>query len=509
MSSSSPTEHHIEVNHLTVAHSTHTTARQRWTFFLVIALGLFMIALDNSILYTALPELNAQLGTTPTQALWIINAYPLVLAGLLLGTGTLGDRIGHRLMFLSGLAIFGAASLAAAFSPSAWLLVAARALLGVGAAVMMPATLSLIRLTFPDERERNTAIGIWGSIAVVGAALGPVIGGALLMTFWWGSIFLINVPLVAVAIILTVILAPPNFPNPAKSWDGLSSLYALATLSGLTMLIKEAVNAQRSFALLGVAAASFLLGGALFARRQKRLEDPLLTFDIFRSRIFAGGVLAAGGAMFVMIGVELLTTQKLQLVDGFSPLKAGLTLGAMAIAAFPASAWGGANLHRVGFLPLIGGGFALAAIAVASTAWATSQGLFGLAIASLVVGGLASGFIMSVSSIAIVGSAPLHRTGMAAGVEEVSYEFGALLSVAVTGSLMPALFVANLPEDLRGLGMNAVYDPAANAAGAGAAYENAYVSVLYGLCAVAVLLALLTTWCFRGNPKSGGNNGSH
>ena len=145
-----------------------TSKSQRWTFFAVISLGLFMISLDNSILYTALPELNRQLGTTPAESLWIINAYPLVLSGLLLGAGTLGDKIGHRLMFIVGLAVFGAASLAAAFAPSAWALVAARAALGVGAAAMMPATLALIRLTFADEQERNTAIGIWSSVAVVG-----------------------------------------------------------------------------------------------------------------------------------------------------------------------------------------------------------------------------------------------------------------------------------------------------------------------------------------------------
>lgn len=498
-----------DVHHLKVTHSTHTTARERWTFFLVIALGLFMIALDNSILYTALPELNAQLDTTSTQALWIINAYPLVLAGLLLGTGTLGDRIGHRLMFITGLAIFGLASLAAAFSPTAWTLVAARAFLGLGAATMMPATLSLIRLTFPDEQERNTAIGIWGSIAVVGAALGPVTGGALLEKFWWGSIFLINVPLVMIALVLTVILAPPNIPNPNKSWDFISSIYALITLSGLTMLIKEAANPDRTAALLAGAAAAFIIGTALFVARQKRLDDPLLTFDIFRSRLFAGGVLAAGGAMFVLIGVELLTTQKLQLADGFTPFQAGLTMAAMAISAFPASAWGGANLHRVGFLPLISGGFFLAAISVSAAAWASSQDIFPLMVASLMLGGLSAGFIMSVSSIAIIGSAPLHRTGMAAGVEEVSYEFGSLISVAVTGSLIPLFFMANLPAELQDMGMNAVYDPAANAAGAGDAYGTAYVYVIGGLGVVALIFAAITAWCFKGNPKSGEYSGAH
>ena len=168
------------------ATNTESTAVQRWTFFAVISLGLLMVGLDNSILYTALPALTDQLHTTSTQQLWIINAYALVLAGLLLGTGTLGDRIGHRRMFVIGLVLFGSASLAAALAPGAWFLVAARAFLGLGAAVMMPATLALIRLTFDDEIERNTAIGIWASIAVVGAAAGPTVGGFLLEHFWWG-----------------------------------------------------------------------------------------------------------------------------------------------------------------------------------------------------------------------------------------------------------------------------------------------------------------------------------
>lgn len=165
------------------ATNTESTAVQRWTFFAVISLGLLMVGLDNSILYTALPALTDQLHTTSTQQLWIINAYALVLAGLLLGTGTLGDRIGHRRMFVIGLVLFGSASLAAALAPGAWFLVAARAFLGLGAAVMMPATLALIRLTFDDEIERNTAIGIWASIAVVGAAAGPTVGGFLLEHF--------------------------------------------------------------------------------------------------------------------------------------------------------------------------------------------------------------------------------------------------------------------------------------------------------------------------------------
>ena len=331
-----------------------STAGQRWTFFAVVSLGLLMIGLDNSILYTALPELSAQLGASETEQLWIINAYVLVLAGLLLGTGTLGDKIGHRRMFILGLSVFGLASLAAAFAPTPVLLIAARALLGFGAATMMPATLALIRLTFADEQERNTAIGIWGSVAVVGAAAGPVVGGILLEHFWWGSIFLIMMPIVILALILTWRIAPANLPNPAKQWDISSSFLALMTLVGLTLVIKQ--SAAGAWTQVAIAALVTVVGSWLFLRRQQQLTDPLLTLDIFRSRLFSGGVLAAAGAMFVLAGVELSTTQKLQLANGFSPLHAGLVVAAAAVTAIPFSALGGAILHRVGFFRSLAAG---------------------------------------------------------------------------------------------------------------------------------------------------------
>lgn len=448
------------------------TKAQRWGFFAVVSLGLLMIGLDNSILYTALPALEHSYSATPEQGLWIINAYPLVLSGLLLGTGALGDRVGHRLMFIVGLAIFGLASLGAAFAPGPLELILARGMLGMGAAVMMPATLALIRLTFPDERERNTAIGIWGSVAVAGGALGPVVGGALIQHFWVGSVFLINVPIVIVALVLTVALAPENLPNLDKQWDVVSSLYALIALSGLTMAIKQAANSP---AITLAALAATAAGSWLFVRRQHRLDDPLLTFDIFRSRLFTGGVLAAAGGMFVLAGAELMTTQKLQLVDELTPLHAGATVAVMALCAIPASTLGGAYLHKVGFLPLIAGGFLGAVVgAVALAAGWTSIGM--------VLLGLSAGSVMSVSSIAIIGSAPMHRSGMAAGVEEVSYELGTLVTVALTGSLLQA-------------GLDRGVD-----------YTGAYNGVIGVLAAGAACFAAATWWCFRGNPKSGGVN---
>lgn len=458
-----------------------STPAQRWGFFAVVSLGLLMIGLDNSILYTALPALERSLGAGPSEGLWIINAYPLALAGLLLGTGTLGDRVGHRKMFLIGLGIFGVASLGAAFAPGTAEMIAARAMLGVGAAVMMPATLALIRLTFSDERERNLAIGIWGAVAVVGGALGPVVGGLLLEFFWVGSVFLINVPIVLLALVLTVWLAPPNLPNPNKAWDVISSLYSLVALSGLTMAIKQAANTQ-SVALLVGSIVACVLGSWLFVRRQARLDDPLLTFDIFRSRMFTGGVVAAAGGMFIMAGAELMTTQKLQLVDEFTPLKAGTTVVAMAVAAIPASTLGGAFLHKIGFLPLIAGGFALSVVGAGLLVVGASSTSVLFEVVSLAVLGLAVGSVMSVSSIAIIGAAPMNRSGMAAGVEEVSYEFGTLTTVALTGSLLQ-----------RGLD-------------SGATYTESYENVLFVLAVSAVVFALATWWCFHDNPKSGSIN---
>ena len=490
------------------ADALRASATRRWSFFGVVSLGLLMIGLDNSILYTALPELSEQLHATSLQQLWIINAYALMLAGLLLGTGTLGDKIGHRRMFVIGLWIFGAASLTAALAPGAWELVAARAFLGLGASVMMPATLALIRLTFEDEVERNTAIGIWGSIAVVGAAAGPTVGGFLLEHFWWGSVFLVNVPIVIIALVLTAFLAPPNVANPAKHWDALSSLYALMTLASLVLVIKSVASSHLNAILIGGALAICLVGAVLFTRRQDRLEDPLLTFDIFRSPIFTGGVLAAAGAMFGMAGLEMTTTQKLQLVDLYSPLHAGLIISIIALAALPMSALGGANLHRWGFLPIIAGGFLFMAGGIGCTVWGGHRELFPAYLAGLFLTGVGAGLVMSVSSTAIIGAAPASHSGMAAGVEEVSYEFGTLLSIAVTGSLVPLLFTRGLPEDIQELGMEALYTPEL-AGVSSSAYTHAYLSTAAGLAVVMLIFAAVTGWCFRNNPKSGGADATH
>lgn len=484
-----------------------STPRQRWTFLAIISAALFLVGADNSILYTALPELRDQLGTTPLEGLWIINAYPLVLSGLILGTGTLGDRIGHRLMFLIGVAVFGLGSLMAAFSPSAWLLIAARGLLGVGAATMMPSSLALVRITFTNIRERNLAIAVWMSVAVVGAATGPVLGGLLLEFFWWGSVFLINVPIAFFTVVATIAIAPPNIANPHKKWDLVSSIWAMLAMVGMVTAIKELANPNRAAWLLIAATVVGLIGLLLFIFRQRVLEQPLLDAQIFRNRIFTGGVLTASIMMFIIAGIELMTTQRFQTAGGFTPLEAGALVATVAVPSIPAALLGGAFLHRIGFIPLISGGFTLMTLGIGLAWWTFRFDSLVPFIASLLLVGVGSGLASSVASTAILGAAPLDKAGMASSVESVSYEFGTLVSVAVFGSLLPFFYSMRAPTEVAGDVDHGVEHPIHGPA-AIAAYDDAYLFILIIVGVVAAGAAIITAYCFRGNPKEADVNAS-
>ncbi len=494
------------------------TQTRRWLLLLTVAGGLLLVTLDNSVLYTALPTLTEALGATPSQSLWIINAYPLVMAGLLLGAGTLGDRIGHRRMFLIGQVLFGVASLAAAFSTTPEQLIVARAFLAVGAAAMMPATLALIGLSFQDPRERNFAIAIWGAVALIGAALGPIIGGLLLQHFWWGAVFLINVPVVLLTLPATLWLAPQGQRDTTRPWDLVSSLLALVTLSGLVLAIKSLIATPASLATGGIAFAVAALGAWAFVRRQRQLPYPLLDFGIFRNPAFMAGTLSAIVTLFALAGLQLLTTQRFQLVAGFTPLNAGLLVSVAALGALPSALLGGGFLHRVGYRPLISGGLACAAVGVALVALGFQHGLPWV-IVGMALTGVGTGAAISVASTAIISNVPPHRVGMASSVEEVAYEFGGLFAVAVLGSLSAALYSLSLPMDgsipaaaREGLGA-ALH--LAQSSGEGTwlhaarnAYDTSYTWGLWVIVAVLALGAAFTTRLLRGaagHPVVGAN----
>ncbi|GAA2242396.1 MFS transporter [Promicromonospora sukumoe] len=478
---------------------------RRWTLLVTVGTGLLLITLDNSILYTALPTLTRELDASWSESLWIINAYPLVMTGLLLGSGTLGDRFGHRLMFISGLVVFGFASFLAATAPTPEVLIAARGLLAVGAAAMMPATLALIRVAFVNERERNIAIGVWGSLSVVGGALGPIVGGALLAHFAWGSIFLINVPVVLLAIIVGIAVAPQDDPHPGTRWDFISSVQSLVTLVGLVVLIKEVAKLDRSGPVVLGAALVTVVGWWVFVRRQKRLPFPLLDLSIFRNAAFSSGVLAAAIAMFAMGGLQLATTQRFQLVAGFTPLESGMLVAAIALGSLPSSLLGAAFLHVVGLRVLIGGGLAVGAVGVAGTLYGVHQGMPWL-LAGLLVTGLGLGAAMSVASTAIIGNVPARRAGMASSVEEVSYEFGSLAAVALLGSLLTTIYTltiqlpAGAPVEAGRSMTDALTAPGTGPEVLDAAFRafgNSYSVVMVVCAGVLALGAIVTTVLLR------------
>lgn len=421
----------------------------RWLLLMMVGLGLLLVTVDITILLTALPVLTHELHASAAEGLWIVNAYPLFSTGLLLGAGTLGDRIGHRRMYLVGLVIFGLASLMAAYAGSVAVLVLARVLQAVGASAMLPATLALIRVGFSDERERALAISVWACLSLVGAILGPLLGGWLLGHFHWGALFLVNVPIIAVAWLGTWFVAPEQRNPNADPWDLPSSVLALLTLSSLVLAIKTATHPPIDLGLLGAALATGLVAGLAFVRRQRRLTHPLLDFSLFRNPAFAAGVLGAVSVTFTTGGVLLGVSQRFQWVAGYTPLQSGLLASVLFIGTLPSSILGGLWLHRIGLRRLIAGGLAVGAlgmlVAAQALPWhpsglpAAHEGL-GWLVAGLLLAGLGLGATISVASTAIVESAPPHRAGMASSVEEVAYEFGALLSIALLGSLLTGLY---------------------------------------------------------------------
>ncbi len=420
-----------------------SSAPHRWALLLTVSAGLLLVTLDNTVLFTALPTLTRELGATASQSLWIINAYPLVMAGLLLGSGSLGDRWGHRKMFLGGLLLFGIASLLAAFAPSAEVLIGARAFLAIGAAAMMPATLALVRIAFVEEQERNLAIAVWGSTSIIGIALGPILGGFLLQYFWWGSVFIISIPVVVAAFVSGYFVAPRGKNDSSKPWDFVSAILGLLMLSGLVISIKCAAKEMPSWEGGVPAMVVAAIAGALFAKRQYRLPYPLLDFAIFRNPAFVAGILAAVCATFTISGVQLLTTQRFQLISGFSPLEAGLLVSLIPLGCLSTSLLGGAFLHKIGLRLLIGGGLSMSFVGVVITTFGLDLGL-GWTIVGLLITGGGLGAVMAVASTAIVGNSPPHRAGMASSVESVSFEFGNMFAVALLGSLLNARYSASV-----------------------------------------------------------------
>lgn len=468
------------------------TSRNRWMVLAVVSSALLLIVIDMTVLYTALPRLTADLGATASQKLWIVNAYALTMAGLLPAAGSLGDRFGPRRMFLSGLVVFGLASVLAAFAPTAPVLIFGRVILAIGAAMMMPATLSIIRHTFEDEDERSLAIGVWAAVAAGGAAFGPILGGLLLEFFWWGSVFLINLPIVALALLAGVIFVQPHRGAGGHPFSLLASVQIMVGLVATTLAIKELGKSEPSLMLIAVTAVIGVGFVAIFIRGQMRAAHPMLDLRVFANPAFSSAVVAALIASAALMGLSLAMTQRFQLVQGLSPLEAGIALLPMPLASFVAGPVAGRILPRVGSRRLLP--WSMALIALGLGLYLLSPEMQVLQGAALALIGAGVGATMTTSSAAILQNAPEESTGTAASVEEVSYELGGALGVTIFGSILSAVYMhgfappAGLPDpDLARIGIDQAMayanglDPSLSdglRVAAAIAFEGSFVAVL-------------------------------
>jgi DHA2 family multidrug resistance protein-like MFS transporter len=482
--------------------------RREWAALAVLVLAVVLLSVDGTVLGLAVPALTADLQPTAGQLLWIADVYGFALAGLLILFGGLADRFGRKRVLLIGAAAFGATSALAAFAPDPGTLVAARALQGIAAATLMPSTLSLIRNLFPEPRERTRAIALWSAGASGGAVLGPLVGGVLLQHFWWGSVFLINVPIMAVLLVAGWFLLPESRdPRPGRL-DGLGAVQSIVAVLAVVFAIKELVG-HGPTATAGLAGLLGVVTAVLFVRRQRRIPNPLVDLRLFGNRAFSGALASQLVALIALIGLLFFFSQYLQLVRGHTALEAGLLEMPLMLASMAVVFVVGRLVTHLGLGRAIGTGLALSAVGLLGLAAAESlDGYVWLAVALVAIGG-GFGLAFTLSTDAAVGAVEPHRAGTASALSETSYELGAALGVALLGSLQTVLYRSALPDDVAGLGGGAVRESLARAAdvlGPGGNLDVARESFTWGMqvtaVAAAVLLAVAATTAWRVIPST-------
>ncbi|MCX5370940.1 MFS transporter [Streptomyces sp. NBC_00015] len=415
----------------------------RWVVLVVLCVSLLLVAVDATVLHVAVPAVTEDLRPGAIELLWIVDTYPLVCASLLILFGTLGDKVGRRRILLLGYALFGVASALAAFAGTAQTLILARALLGVGGAMIMPATLSILRQVFPDRRERALAIGIWSAVAAVGAAVGPLLGGFLLEHFWWGSVFLVNIPLMLVSLPVGRLLLPESRGAADGPWDVVGALMAAAGLFGVVLGVKRLGGGE-----LGLFTVAPLLVGAvlivLFVRRQRRRLHPLVDLGMFRRPAFSTSVGCIVLAMLALVGLELIAAQYLQLVLGLSPLETGLRLLPLTFAAMAAGLAGARLLRQFGPRRMVCGGFVLTALAVLTLTAMGESDSTGLLLSGFLLLGFGLETTLFAAYESMLSEAPPEQAGGAAAIGETSYQLGAGIGIALLGSVMNAAYAPGL-----------------------------------------------------------------
>ncbi|UGQ14202.1 MFS transporter [Yinghuangia sp. ASG 101] len=429
---------------------------RKWTVVAIGGLANAVLGIDLTALHLAIPGLTADIGPSAGQILWIADSYGFALAGFLVTMGVLGDRIGRKKLFVIGTVAFAATSLLTAYAWNAESLIAARTLLGVAGATIMPSTLSISRNVFTDPKERTAAVGIGTGAAALGVGLGPVIGGALLDHFWWGSVFLVNVPLMALACVAAMVVFPESRDPRPGAFDVVSVPLSIAGVLGFVYAIKEAAAGGVTQGRVAVGLVVGVLGAALFIRRQRRLADPLIDVALFRRKAFTGAVLANLFSMFALVAQSLLFAQYFQLVLGWSPLKAGLAGLPGGVCAMIGGGLAAPLITALGRARVVGLGMTVAATGFCLYTLSGASSNYPLLVVGMVPCALGMGMAMTVTSDTILAAVPKDRAGGASAISETATELGGALGMAVLGSILNAVYrgsvsvPADVPRGSRG-----------------------------------------------------------
>lgn len=412
----------------------------RWAVLAVICIAVLVVVVDVTVLHIAAPAMTEDLEPSAVQLLWIIDIYPLVVAPLLVASGALGDRLGRGRVLLGGLAIFAAASALAAFAWSPSVLIGARAIMGVGGAAILPASMSIIRDVFEDRDERRTAVGIWSATMAGGAAIGPLIGGILVEHWWWGAVFLINVPIVLVLIPVAIRLLPDSRAPEPPPWDMLGVVLAGAGVLGLAFGFQEGAHDGFGRPIVLVALLVAVAALTTFVRRQLARPRPLLDVRLFADRAFAVAVGCVLLSMFGLVGLELFFAQYLQLVLDLEPVAASLRLLPLMLASLAGGLLAAPILRRAGSRATISGGLLLSTFALVPMLALGVEDQYLLLALPFAALGLGLEVALVAANDVIISAVPAARAGNAASIEETAYELGGGLGVAVLGSLLTAVY---------------------------------------------------------------------
>ncbi|WP_433374934.1 MFS transporter [Streptosporangium sp. CA-115845] len=418
---------------------------RRWWILGVLCLSLLVLVVDNTVLNLAIPALMVDLGATPADIQWIIDAYVLVFAGLLLTSGSLSDRYGRKRFLIIGLLLFGGASLVAVLVTEPWHLIGARALMGVGGSILMPSTLSILITVF-DEEERRKAIAAWSAVAMVGVIAGPTLGGFLLEHYWWGSIFLLNVPVAIVAVVAAVLLMPES-RGPARRLDPLGVVLSTAGMSALVYVVVSAPTAGWTSAESLVAAGVAVVALGAFVIWELRSDHPMLPLELFRNRNFSGASFSIVLMSFGTGALLLMLTQYLQFVLGYGPMRAGLALLPYAVAAALFNGVGAGLGQKVGNRVLVAVGLAVMASGFGVLAFMTADTGYGMLISGLMLMGIGGGLAGPAAYATLMGAVPPAHAGVGSALNDTVQQVGMALSIAVLGSVLAGVYTSSMPAD--------------------------------------------------------------